>query len=258
MKVEQYIHEKIAKQGAMLFCLIDPLDYPSLEEAIKAGVASAKGGADIILVGGSMGVQGEALDRVVKGIKEEVSVPLVLFPGNITTFSKYADAVYFMSMLNSRNPYWITGAQTLAAGEVAKSKVEALPVGYIVVEPGGTVGWVGDAKLIPRGKPKVAAALALAGQCMGFRMILTDAGSAPKEGHIPEEMVRVVAGVLKVPYIVGGGVRTPEQARRVIAAGADAIQVGTALEEGGSVEGKVKELKKAVLEGAKERKFKKF
>ncbi len=250
-KIEKYINDGIAKQGGLLFCLIDPLDHKSPHEAVQAGVLSAKGGADIILIGGSIGVQGAILDSVAKGIKEKVKVPVVLFPGNVTTFTEHADAIYFMSMLNSRNAYWITGAQTLAAGAIAKTKVEALPVGYIVVEPGGTVGWVGDANMVPRNKPACAAALALAGQTMGFRFIITDSGSNPANGPMPAQMVKAVSSVLHVPYIVAGGIRTPEQAREIIAAGADAIQVGTALEGNKDVEKAVRELKKAVLEGAK-------
>ena len=247
MKVEKYIRDELDRKGALLFTLVDPLDYPSPEEAVKSGKEMGEGGADVVLIGGSTGVQGEILDNVAKGIKESVSVPVVLFPGNIGTVTKYADAVYFMSLMNSRNPYWITGAQMLAADMVGKYGVEPLSVGYIVVEPGGTVGWVGDANLIPRSKPKVAAALALAGQYMGFRHIITDAGSAPKDGHIPLDMVKAVSSAIDVPYIVAGGIRTPEEAKKIVKAGGDIVQVGTAFEKGASV----KEFVKAVREGRK-------
>ena len=252
-KTEKFILEELEKKGALLFSLVDPLDYPSLEEAVRTAKSMDEGGADVVLVGGSTGVQGEMLDNIVKAIKEGVDVPVVLFPGNIGTVTKYADAVYFMSLLNSNNPYWITRAQMLAAEMVRKYKVEPLPVGYVVVEPGGTVGYVGDVQLVPRAKPKIAAAYALAAQYMGFRFVLTDAGSAPATGHIPLEMVKAVSSVIEVPYIVGGGVRTPGEARDVIKAGADIVQVGTAFEKTGGVEA-VKEFVKAVREGAKGRK----
>lgn len=41
-----------------------------------------------------------------------------------------------MSLLNSNNPYWIIGAQALGAPAVKKMGIEALPMGYLVVEPG--------------------------------------------------------------------------------------------------------------------------
>ena len=119
-KTEKYLLESLHQKGALMAALIDPLDYADLNMAIKAGVLAADAGADYVLVGGSTGVGGELLDTVVKEIKKDISVPLVLFPGNVTTVSKYADALYFMSMLNSRNPYWISGAQVLAAPTVAQ------------------------------------------------------------------------------------------------------------------------------------------
>jgi phosphoglycerol geranylgeranyltransferase len=252
-KVEEYIKDGISRKGGLLFALIDPVDYKDPKDAISAGTQASEGGADIVLIGGSMGAQGELLDTVVRGIKEKSSVPLVLFPGNIATITAYADALYFMSLLNSRNTYWISQAQMLAAPMVKKMGIEALPVGYIVVEPGGTVGWVGDANLVPRDKPSIAAAMAMAAEMMGHRLILTDCGSNPATGHIPPGMVSAVAKSVSVPYIVGGGVRTPAEAAAVISAGAGAVQVGTALEKGGDLKRKVAEMVKAIREAGKKK-----
>ncbi|MCX6769052.1 MAG: HisA/HisF-related TIM barrel protein, partial [Candidatus Micrarchaeota archaeon] len=128
-----------------------------------------------------------------------------------------------------------------------------LPVGYIVVEPGGTVGWVGDVNLVPRDKPQIAAALALSAELSGSRIVITDAGSNPKTGHIPLEMISAVARAITVPYIVAGGIRTPKEAASVISAGAGAIQVGTALESGGDLKKKVTDLAAAVHEAGKKK-----
>lgn len=248
-KTEKYILDELSKKKGLLFALIDPLDYKTPQEAVQTAKNADEADADVILIGGSTGVQGEPLDSVAKQIKENISKPVVLFPGNIGTLTKYADAVYFMSMLNSRNPYWISEAQMLAAPMVKQYNVEPLPVAYVVVEPGGTVGWVGDAKRIPRDKPKIAAAFGMAAECMGFRFFITDAGSNPKEGHIPLEMVKAVKSCISIPYIAAGGIRTPDEARAVMKAGADIIQVGTAFEKEGSTE-KIKAMVKAVREGA--------
>ncbi|VVC02273.1 Geranylgeranylglyceryl phosphate synthase [uncultured archaeon] len=131
-KTYAYLLETLQARGALLAALIDPLDYANPKMAIKAGKEAAEAGADYVLIGGSTGVGGELLDKVAEEIKSSISVPLVLFPGNVTTLTKYADAVYFMSMLNSRNPYWISGAQVLAAPVVRQMGIEALPMGYIV------------------------------------------------------------------------------------------------------------------------------
>ncbi len=236
-KVELYIHETLETKGAMLFSLIDPVDYATPEIAVKTAKGSAEGGADIVLLGGSIGAQGEMLDSVVKNIKEVIDVPVVLFPGNIATITKNADAMYFMSLLNSRNPYWHAQAQMLAAPLIKQVGIEPLPVGYIIVSPGGTAGWVGDVNLVPREKPKIAAALALTAEYLGHRIILTDTGSNPQAqgmGPIPNEMVRAVKSVIDVPYIAAGGIRTPQQLRDVYRSGADIVQIGTAFEDHGN------------------------
>lgn len=251
-KVERYIKDGIQRRGALLFTVIDPLDYQKPEHAIENAKMANECGTDLVLLGGSTGVHGEFLDSIARQIKENITIPLVLFPGNIGTITRYADAIYFMSLLNSRNPYWITGAQMLGAAVVKAYNVEPLAVGYIVVSPGGTVGFVGDAKLIPREKPNIAAAYALAAEYMGFRFVITDVGSNPKEGHVPLEIVKAVRSTITIPYIVAGGIRTPQEAAAVVKAGADAVQIGTAFEKDAD-ERKFKEFISEIRKAGKER-----
>jgi phosphoglycerol geranylgeranyltransferase len=255
-KIKNYIFENLEKKGALLAALIDPLDYPSIEKAIFSATKAAEGGADYILIGGSIGVGGELLDTVCKEIKSIVSIPVVLFPGNISTISKYADALYFMSLLNSSNPYWISGAQMLAAFSVQKAKLEPLSVAYLVVEPGGTVGWVGDAKLIPRNKPYIAASFAKAAEFLGMDFVLTDCGSNSNLGPIPTDFIRVVANSISIPYIVAGGIRTPLEAKEIIKAGASIIQVGTILEKEKDPKKIIESFCKAMRQEAKPKNFK--
>jgi len=114
---------------------------------------------------------------------------------------------------------------------------------YILIVPGGIAGWVGDANLVPRNKLKIAAALALAGQFLGKRIIFTDAGSAAF-APVPTEMVATVRKMIDIPYLVGGGIRTPLQAGKIVETGADWIQVGTAVE-------KTKDIKKLISQFVK-------
>jgi phosphoglycerol geranylgeranyltransferase len=255
-KIEKYIQDNLDKEGALLFVLIDPVDYKDSDDAVATAYNAVEGGADIVLIGGSTGAQGELLEETTKRISEKINVPVVLFPGNIATVTKYADAVYFMSLLNARNPYWITQAQMLSAPLVKSLNIEPLPVGYIVVQPGGTVGWVGDANMIPREKPKIAASLALAGEFLGNRIIVTDAGSNPQlQGYsgVPLDMIREVRRVISVPYIVAGGIKTVDDARNVIKNGGDIIQVGTAIEKSGNPKERTLALSKAIKEEGKRR-----
>src|SRR5664279_2792377 len=168
MNVENYIRESL-KDHKIHLTLLDP-EEQSPEEAVSIAIEAVSGGTDGIMLGGSTSDSTE-LDATVKALQENVDVPIILFPGNISGVSKYADAIFFMSLLNSTNPYWITGAQSLGAPIIKKLGIETISMGYLVVEPGGTVGWVGDAKLIPRIKPDLAAAYAIAAEFMGMKLL---------------------------------------------------------------------------------------
>jgi phosphoglycerol geranylgeranyltransferase len=250
-KTLKYLHEKIEDDGALLFYLIDPADNTS-EENAKKGIRAAKLGADIILIGGSVGAQGEILDDTIKMIKEKTDIPVILFPGNIATISKYADAIYFMNLLNSRDTYWLSTAQMCSAPVVARYGLEPIPTTYLVAEPGMAVGWVGDARLLPRNKPYIAQMCALAGQYLGSKLVVIDSGSGAPE-PLPETIISAVKKVLDVPLIIGGGIRTPEQAYKTIISGADCIQVGTVFEKNNSDEF-VKRFVETVKKAGKEKK----
>lgn len=227
-KVERYIHDKLERDGALLLSLIDP-DKQPFEKGARVAEASCDAGADIILVGGSIGAQGLILDKTTKMIRERVNIPIVLFPGNVGTITPYADATYFMYVLNSREVYWISTVQIQGAPVIKRMGIEPIPTAYIILEPGRAVGWISNANMIPRDRGDLAAATALAGQYMGARLVLTDSGSGAPE-PAPPQLISAIKSYIDVPYFYGGGCRTPEQAATLVKAGADGIQIGTAFE----------------------------
>ena len=228
-KVETHIHETIEKDGAVFFGLIDPMDE-NKGNPLKFAKVFDEAGADIILVGGSIGAEGEAFNNIVKQIKEAVNKPVMLFPGNIGGVTKYADALYFMSLLNSNNPYWITGVQALAAPMIIGSKLEAIPTSLLIVEPGETVGWIGEAKPIPYHKPDIAVAYALAGKLLGQRITILERGSGAP-GPASPEMFRAVKEAVGHPVICAGSSKTLEDIRTTILAGADGIHVASLVQK---------------------------
>ena len=238
MNIENYLNETL-KEHKLHFTLIDP-DEQSPQEAVEIAKQAKKARSDAILVGGSITDQ-EDLNITVKSIKEEVDLPVILFPGNISGVSKYADALLFMSLLNSTNPYWITGAQALSAPSIKKMGIETIPMGYLIIEPGGTVGWVGDSKPIPRKKSDLAVAYALAAEFLGMRVIYLEAGSGA-DSHIPVDFIMKVKKLTNLMVIVGGGIKTAQDALEVKEAGADIIITGTVVEETDDTYKKIKEL----------------
>jgi phosphoglycerol geranylgeranyltransferase len=124
------------------------------------------------------------------------------------------------------------GAQILGAPLVKKFGIEPIPLGYLIVGEGGTAGVVGKAIPIPYNKPELAAAHALAGQYLGMRFIYLEAGSGAKN-PVPADMIRAVRHYVDIPMIVGGGIRSREQALAAASAGADIIVTGNVVEESG-------------------------
>ncbi|MEM2105550.1 MAG: geranylgeranylglyceryl/heptaprenylglyceryl phosphate synthase [Candidatus Bathyarchaeia archaeon] len=226
--VEKYLLEKINSEGAIHLTLIDP-EKVTASQASRVAYKARLSGTAGIMVGGSTLSSVNHLDNVLKAIKRAVDVPVILFPGNVNGISRHADAVWFMSLLNSTDPYFIMGAQILGAPLVKKYRLEPIPMGYIIVGEGGTAGIVGKAIPIPYDKPEVAAAHALAGQYLGMRFIYLEAGSGAKK-PVPPDMIRAVKKCIDVPLIVGGGIRSREQALTAASAGADVIVTGNIVE----------------------------
>jgi len=227
--VEKYLLEKIEAEGAIHMTLIDPENVTPSSAADTAKDAEACGSA-AIMIGGSTSFSTTHLDEVTKALKDAVKIPLILFPNNVTGISRYADAIWFMSLLNSADPYFLVGAQVLGAPIIKKFGLEPIPLGYIIVGEGGTVSVVGRAVPIPYNKPELAAAHALAAEYFGMRFVYLEAGSGVGK-HVPSELVKTVRKATELPLIVGGGIRTGEQARELAKAGANIIVTGTVLEQ---------------------------
>lgn len=243
-KVEKRLLDSIARNGAAHLTLIDPAKQsPKIAAEIASGAAAAN--SDGIMVGGSTRAGGKLLDDTVLEIKNAVDLPVILFPASEAGVSKYADAIFFMSMLNSRESYFITGAQRRGAPLVKRFRLEALPMAYLLVEPGGEAGRVGKADLIPRAKPELAVAYALAAQYLGMRFVYLEAGSGAVT-PVPTNMVRAVRRATRATLIVGGGIRTPKAAKERVRAGAEIIVTGTLVEQAKDRIAEIREMVKAI------------
>ncbi len=246
MGVEERLNQIVEKEGAVHLTLIDPDSQPP-EVAGKIAAQAASGGTDAIMVGGSTGATGVTVEETVKAIKAACSLPVILFPANAAGVSESADAIFFMSLLNSRDVNYITTNQAIGAPLVYKHGIEPISMAYIVIEPGGAAGWVGDARLIPRNRPKLAVAYSLAAKYLGMHYIYLEAGSGADK-PVPVEMVAAVKKAVGkgTKIIVGGGIRDGQTARERVKAGADMICTGTIVEQVDDVRGKIEELVKAI------------
>ena len=226
------IYDKIRNnKGRKAFAvLIDPdkYDRKSLGSVISSAQESK---ADFILVGGSL-LTSDHLDETLHSIKEFTSIPVILFPGSIMQINEKADALLLLSLISGRNADMLIGKHVVAAPYLKNSGLEILPTGYMLIESGPltTAQYISNTLPIPRAKDDIAICTAMAGEMLGLRLIYMDAGSGA-EFPISASMINKVKENITIPLIIGGGIRTPDQALAACNAGADMIVVGNAIEK---------------------------
>lgn len=224
------IYESILKDknSKKLAVLIDPdkNDHSSLFKTIEI---CNKCKVDFIMAGGSL--VSSPVDLLVENIKKYTSIPVVLFPGSVLQISNKADAILLLSLISGRNPEYLIGNHVIAAPILKNSSLEIIPVGYMLIESGRTtsVQYVSNTIPIPADKTDMAVATAIAGEMLGLKIIYLEAGSGALN-HVTELMIFEVKKNISIPLIVGGGIKSKEQVRKVFDAGADIIVIGNSLE----------------------------
>jgi len=219
------------KKGEKLFLvLIDP-DHFTHEDQIEQFVEQInQAQPDMILIGGSLTIT--STTTIIQQMKKRCMLPLVLFPGNTFQFTPEADGLLLLSLISGRNPDLLIGQHVVFAQTIKRSGIETISTGYILIESDHTtaVEYISNTKPIPRTKPTIAAATAIAGTLLGNRLIYLEAGSGAYP-PVSSVVIEAVKEVIEVPLIVGGGLQTVEDIQTTLKAGADAVVVGNILEE---------------------------
>lgn len=186
---------------------------------------------DFLFVGGSLVTDG-SMKTCLAALKKRTDKPLIIFPGSPNQIDEQADAILLLSLISGRNPDLLIGRHVESAHKLKHSGLDILSTGYILVDGGRTttVSYISGTTPIPQDKPGIAAATALAGAQLGQQLIYLDCGSGAYQ-HASPQLIAAVKNEVETPVIVGGGIKTREEAEAVFAAGADVVVVGNKLEE---------------------------
>ena len=138
MKVQDYISSR-RETRPLHFTLLDP-GKTSSDDLITLAKQTAEAGTDGFMVGGSTDLSLENVDLAVETIKQITHMPVILFPTHASSVSGKADAIFFMSLLNSESRQFLVGEQIASAPWVKKTGLEPLSMAYLVVAPGMTAG----------------------------------------------------------------------------------------------------------------------
>lgn len=215
-----------------IFVLLDPDKIP--REGVEGLVENITGRSSVraVLIGTSL-LFSTDMEVFSKRVKESSKVPVLLFPGSAMQLTPHVDAVLFLFLLSGRNSEYLIGEQVKMAPLIRKLELETIPTAYILIESDYTtaVEFVTNTKPIPRFKPEIAAAHAMAAEMLGMKVVYLEAGSGASN-PVPSQIIREVRKSVDIPIVVGGGLRTREQVENAFQDGADYAVIGTAVEEG--------------------------
>lgn len=185
-------------------------------------------GPAMILVGGSTGTDSQWL---VQQLKQTLSIPIVLFPGNAEQFTPEADYLLYLSLLSGDNPEYLVGQQIRSARAIHESGIRVIPTGYILIDGGRETSTmrVTHTRPIPADDIDRIVNTAIAAQLMGKQAVYLEAGSGAIR-PVSTDIIAAVRQELSITLIVGGGIRTPEAMRAAYEAGADIVVIGNHLE----------------------------
>ena len=220
MSIYNTILERARRGDKMLVRLIDPdkFDATTLCE-----------GFDFYFVGGS--TCGDCTE-VVRAIHSTSKTPVILFPGSPKQFTPEADALLFLTLMNSRDPRVLIEPHIQSADDIVTSGIETIPMGYILIDGGrvSTTQKLTGATPIPQQNTDDIVRLVRTAQLLGKRLIYLEAGSGAKT-PVCQDVIRAVRRATDLPLIVGGGICTPGQMTDAFDAGADIVVIGNHFEQ---------------------------
>lgn len=216
--------------GAGYWVLLDP-DKLALEKIPEFVTRAAAARVDGFLVGGSLILSSDFNSFVAELKKHSDNIPVILFPGSVHQITPDADAMLFLSLISGREAQHLIGSQVLAAPLVYRTGLEAISTAYMLIDSGRQTSahFMSGTTPLPRNKPDIVIAHVLAAHYLGFKLIYLEGGSG-SDLTVPNEIIVAANKVTDIPLIVGGGIRTPEEAQAKVSAGASFIVTGNILE----------------------------
>jgi len=218
--------------SAGLLILVDPV-RTTAAEAARIGREALAAGVRGLLIGSSFDGAAQT-HEVARALRDSApGLPVALFPGSAMQLTDQVDLVLFLSLVSGRNPQYLIEEHVRAVPFLREHPVATLSTAYILIDGGRvtSVEAVSQTRPLPADKPELAAAHATAAQLIGMQAVYLDAGSGA-ERPVPADVIRACrAAVPERPLFVGGGIRSPAQARAARQAGADFVVIGTVIEE---------------------------
>ena len=213
-----------------VLALIDPdLKNDDILDQLICSINSANFSA--ILVGGSS-ISDNKYQQRLKLIKAKINKPVILFPGSSNQISQSADAILFMSLLSGRNPKYLIDEQLKGVKLINKYDLPVISTGYLLIGTKSQTSIERISQTNPLDPNDYENILhhALVAQYFGMNCIYLENGSGA-ENVVDCSLIEYLFDNIKIPIIVGGGIRNKEDIVRLKKAGAKFVVISTILEE---------------------------
>lgn len=181
-----------------------------------------------VFIGGST-VEDDITQALVSAIKPLTVLPIVLFPGDVSQISNDADAILFLSLVSGRNPEYLIEQHVKAVSKLRNMDLEVIPTGYILIEGGKETATLKVTNTKPLQEEQHIIDTAKASELLGMKLIYLEAGSGAQL-EVSAKIIKAVKEDIKIPLLVGGGIRSKVQLENAYSAGADLVVIGTAFE----------------------------
>ena len=222
--------QKITNAVGKIAVLIDPEKKATEEDLIPLLRKINTSKIDFIFIGGSTEKKIN-LDSIISIIKHHTNLPVIIFPGNYSQVSSFADAILFLTFLSSKNPKYLIEQQIKSAPLVFNSKIEVLPTGYVLLdgENESSTSKLTGVKPLKITNKKNLLNISLAGKFSGKKILLFDNGSGAKKS-IQNSYIKEIKSKTELPIIVGGGIKSTKEIITLKKLGVNIIIVGNIIE----------------------------
>ncbi|MGB0777053.1 MAG: geranylgeranylglyceryl/heptaprenylglyceryl phosphate synthase [Flavobacteriaceae bacterium] len=217
------------KNNRGIILLLDP-DKLELEDIAGLEKRIKNSPVQLIFVGGSEVAPGKT-DQIVTALKNQINIPIILFPGSHEQISDRADAILFLSLISGRNPEYLIDQHVKSVPKLRSVDLEIIPTSYLLIDGGNqpSTARVTQTNGMPQEHEQKIVDTAVAGQWQGKKLTYLEAGS----GAIFPVKPAIISKVKKEinhPLIVGGGIKTAQNIEDALNAGAQFVVIGNAFE----------------------------
>lgn len=231
-QVEKRIYS-LREEHPVVIPQIDP-DKSSSDDALNTLKKLEAIGVKHIAIGSSLSSP-IATQSLLDVIMKDFDFSVTTYISNTSSFllkgTKGRAALYWATVFNANNTFFLRDSLIMGAPLINKDLLEPIPSAYVFDERGskGTANWLAQPNPILREKPEISLATALACQYLGIRFYIMAGGSGsllpPPESH-----VRLLSKKTTLFLIPTSGIKTLDDVKNLLDAGADAMHIGAALE----------------------------